>query len=112
MPNNLKLCQKLYDFIVWFSPMIGRFPKSQRHLIGAQLCDMCFNLLDLVISANQAYGDKRQTLQKKISQKLDCLRLTIRAAKDLHLISIKQYTQAAEKLNEMGRMFQAWQSKN
>lgn len=92
--------------------MIGRFPKSQRHLIGAKLCDICFSLLELIIRANQEIGNNRQVLQKRISQKYDCLRLTIRVAKDLHLISIKQYTQAADKLNEMGRMFQAWQNKN
>lgn len=108
MPLRLKLCQKLYDFILWLSPIIGRFPKSQRHLIGTQLNKLCFNLLELIIKANQALGQKRQALQAQISQKMDCLRLTIRLAKDLRLMSIKQYTQAAERINEMGRMFQSW----
>ncbi len=111
MVSRLQLCQKLYDFMYWYLPIIARFPKSQHHLIGKNICDLCFNLLDVIIQANQSFGQERQQLQKRVSQKFDSLRLSTRLSKDLHLISIKQYVQATDKINEMGRMLQAWKSK-
>jgi len=89
-------------------PLINRIPKSHRLVLGRHIEELCISLLVLVISANKVRGQERSALQIEISNKLDKLRILIRLSKDLRFISIRQYTYAAEKMNEIGKMLYGW----
>ena len=108
MSKQLLIYQKLYDFVLWMYPLINRIPKSHRLVLGRHIEELCISLLVLVISANKVRGQKRSALQIEISNKLDKLRILIRLSKDLRFISIRQYTYAAEKMNEIGKMLYGW----
>lgn len=106
--NKLILFQKVYDFLVYFYPIINRIPKSHRLVLGKTLEEICIELLLLIVEANKTNGEERRCLQKNISDKVDALRILIRLSKDLKFISIKQYVFTAEKVNEMGKMLNGW----
>ncbi len=108
MSKQLLIYQKLYDFVLWMYPLINRIPKSHRLVLGRHIEELCISLLVLVISANKVRGQERSALQIEISNKLDKLRILIRLSKDLRFISIRQYTYAAEKMNEIGKMLYGW----
>lgn len=108
MEEKFILYQKTYDFLLWLYPIINRIPKSHRLVLGRKLEELAVSLLLLLIKANKARGQKRKLHQRQISDDLDCLRIFIRLTKDLRLMSVKQYTTAAEKLNEIGRMLSGW----
>ncbi len=111
MAEQLLIYQKLYDAILWLYPCINRIPKSHRLVLGRHIEELSITLLLLVIKANKARGQERFVLQEQISDELDCLRILIRLAKDVRCMSIKQYSVAAEKLNEIGRMLSGWMGK-
>lgn len=109
MLQDLVIYQKTYDFMLWLHPVVNKFPKSQRFVLGQRIELKTLDLIHSMVVAN-AERDKSATL-KHASVELDELRILIRLAKDLHFINIKQYGIAAEKLNEIGRLLSGWMSK-
>jgi len=108
MTDRLLIYQKTYDLLLLLYPIINRIPKSHRQVLGKYLEEFCLLILILIIKANKAKNFKRRELQEQISDELDCLRILVRLTKDLRFMSIKQYTQVAEKINEIGRMLTGW----
>lgn len=108
MENKLILFQKLYDLVLWLYPLVNRFPKHQRSVLGRQIEELAIAMLLTIVSANKAKGTKRQRLQQTLSDELDSLRILIRLAKDLRFMSVKQYAYCAEKLNEVGKILSGW----
>lgn len=110
--KELVLFQKIYDFFLFAHPIINRFPKSQRFVLGQTIENGIIKLLTFTIRANKQYGDKRKVLQDKISDELDILRILFRLSCDLKFISIKQYKHTVEKINEIGRILAGWKRVN
>ncbi|MBI2597500.1 diversity-generating retroelement protein Avd [Candidatus Daviesbacteria bacterium] len=108
MADQLIIYQKFYDLVVWLFPVINRIPKSHRMVVGKHLEELCISILLLLIKANKSRGQERAVMQQNISDELDCLRILTRLTKDLRLMSVKQYTLASEKLNEIGRIMTGW----
>lgn len=108
MCEQLLIYQKTYDLVLWLYPLINRLPKSHKHILGKEIEQLAIKLLLDILNANKARGSQRTVLQLKVSEDLDSVRILVRLCKDLKLISIKQYTTAAEKINEIGRILHGW----
>lgn len=104
--RNLAIVEKTYDLILWLYPVVNKFPKSQRFVLGQHIENTLLRVLENIIAANQA-RDKLPYL-KRTSVELDKLRFLVRLAKDLKFTSIKKYAFAAEHMNEIGRMLGGW----
>ena len=109
MLDDLIIYQKTYDFMLWLHPVVNKFPKGQRFILGQRVELKTLDLIHSMIVAN-AMRDKFLILQQA-SIELDELRLLIRLSKDLHFINVKQYGVAAEKMNEIGRLLSGWTAK-
>jgi len=103
---NLPIFEKTYELILWLYPTVNKFPKSQRFILGQHIENTILEILEEVIETNQKRN--KAPFLKKISVKLDKLRILIRLSKDLKFISIRQYSFAAEKINEIGKMLGGW----
>jgi len=106
MLQNLVIFQKLYDLILWMYPLLNKFPKKQRFVLGQQLENTLLEILKNIIQANQE-RERLETL-KQASIDLDKFRILYRLAKDLKFMSIKQYQFGAEKINEVGKILGGW----
>ena len=106
MLQDLVIFQKVYDLILWMYPLVNKFPKSQRFVLGQQLENTLLDILKGIIQANQE-RNKLETL-KQVSIDLDKFRILFRLAKDLRFMSIKQYQFGAEKINEVGKVLGGW----
>ncbi|OGM90604.1 hypothetical protein A2755_03555 [Candidatus Wolfebacteria bacterium RIFCSPHIGHO2_01_FULL_48_22] len=102
MLQNLVIYQKTYDLLLWLYPVVNKFPKSQRFVLGQHIENKALDLLQLLIRA-QAAMDKK-TYLRGISIALDELRTLVRLAKDLKFMQLKQYEQAADRLNEIAKL--------
>ena len=87
-------------------PLINKFPKKQRFILGQQLENTLLDILKGIIQANQG-SNKLETL-KRVSIDLDKFRILYRLAKDLRFMSIRQYQFGAEKINEIGKILGGW----
>lgn len=106
MLQDLVIFQKVYDLILWMYPLINKFPKKQRFVLGQQLENALLNILKGIIQANQERN--KLEILKQVSIDLDKFRILFRLAKDLRFMSIKQYQFGAEKINEVGKVLGGW----
>lgn len=106
--EKLILFQKSYDFLLWLFNLINCVPKSHKIILGQKIENIGLQILTNIISANKAKDAERLNLQEEISTNLDTLRILIRLCKDLHFISVKQYTYAAKNINEIAKIHNSW----
>ncbi len=109
MLDDLAIYQKTYDFMLWLHPVVNKFPKSQRFVLGQRIENKTIDLIHAFIAANAAR--EKYSLLAVASTDLDELRVFIRLAKDLRFVSIRQYGLAAERMNEIGRMLAGWMAR-
>ena len=109
MLDDLIIYQKTYDFMLWAYPIINKFPKNQRFVLGQKIENQILSLIHSMIIAN-VERNKAATLARA-SVELDELRILFRLAKDLHFVNVKHYGVSAEKLNEVGRLLSGWTRK-
>ncbi|MDP3014860.1 MAG: diversity-generating retroelement protein Avd [bacterium] len=109
MLQDLIIYQKTYDFMLRLHPVVNKFPKSQRFVLGQRIENKTLDLLHSMIVAN-AERDK-STMLRMASVELDELRILIRLAKDLRFVNIKQYEIMAERMNEIGKLLYGWMNK-
>lgn len=106
MLRDLIIYQKLYDLMLYAMPIVNRFPKSQRFVLGQQIQNTMIGIAMLIVQAN-AERDKKRTLWR-IDVELEKLRLLIRLAKDLNMLPVKQYGLLSERVSELGRLLGGW----
>ena len=73
--EELKIYQKHYDLILYAFPIINRFPKAQRFVLGQQIQNCLLDIAKLIVQANKQRG-KLPTLAE-IDIELEKLRLLI-----------------------------------
>lgn len=100
--------RKAYDLVLWLYPILDRMPKAHRTILGSEVEHMAIALVVSVIRANQARGSERAILQRTISHDLDIVRILMRLMKDLRFMSIRQYEEVSDRINEIGRMLTSW----
>ena len=104
--NDLIIHQKMYDSILYSFPIIGRFPKAQKFVLGQQIENCMIDIARLIIHANKLKN--RRAKLYEIDVELEKLRLLIRLAKDMGFMSIKKYGIHAEKVDETGKILGGW----
>ncbi len=101
--KDLVLFQKTYEYFLWIFPLINKFPKNQRFVLGQEMEREILSLIKL-IHYFQKTSEKRQYILERISLHIDMMAIHIRLAKDLHFISIRHYGMGCDKINELGRL--------
>ena len=104
--RELIIYQKLYDMILYSFPIIGRFPKDQRFVLGQQIQNEMLEIGKMVVHANKL-KQKRGKLYE-IDIELEKLRLLVRLAKDLGFLTTRKYGHHCERLDEIGRLLGGW----
>ncbi|NPV72090.1 MAG: diversity-generating retroelement protein Avd [Firmicutes bacterium] len=104
--EDLKILQKAYDMVQYGYTVLRQFPKSERHVLAAEMRSTMVQILRLIIVANR----RRQKLPvlHELDVALDLLRLYMRLAKDLGFLPFRQYEHWAKQVNEVGRMVGGW----
>ncbi len=104
--RELIIYQKLYDMMLYSFPIIGRFPKDQRFVLGQQIQNGMLEICKMVVHANKL-KQKRGKLYE-IDIELEKLRLLVRLAKDLGFLTTRKYGHHCEQIEEIGRLLGGW----
>jgi len=104
--NDLLIRQKCEAMIAYGQKAVQRFPKVERHVLGAEIRTTMWTLLRLIVVCNKRYH-KKTTLQE-LDAELDLLRAQVRCAKELGYLVFKQYEIWAKLNDEIGRMVGGW----
>lgn len=104
--EDLKILQKAYDMVQYGYTALRQFPKSERHVLAAEIRATMVQILRLIIVANRS-RQKGPALHE-LDIALDLLRLYMRLGKDLGFLPFRQYEHWAKQVNEIGRMVGGW----
>jgi hypothetical protein len=105
-PAELSVITKTYDLVLWFVPIIGRFPRSHRFVLGERMERTLYGLLETLLRAK--YRRARAELLDEANIALEVLRFQTRMAKDLDILSVERYEYVARHVDDIGREVGGW----
>lgn len=108
-PSDVPIVRSLYLAYAYWNEVLNKFPKAQRHILGAKCAEYTLEILELTLAAAQTTeGREKATSLRQASVKLDTLKLLIRLCKNCKCISNAAYLQMESQLQEIGRMLGGW----
>ena len=97
---------KLYDLILWITPITEAFPRSLRHTLGHRIVNELLDVLRTLVEAR--YSRKGRPLLERANLGIDYARHLIRLSKDLKALSLDRYQHGQKLLEEVGRLIGGW----
>ena len=97
---------KTYDLLKWLLAHTVTFPKAQRFLLAKRIEDAALAFHERIVRAGKRRRSSRELEEADIE--LTKLRLYLRLAVDLRLLSLAQYEHAARMVNEIGKLLGGW----
>ncbi len=98
--------EKMYQFILWLVPTVGKFPRSQKFLLGDRIQSSALDVLEGLIEAT--YTRNRKPILVEVNLRLEKLRYMFRLAMDLRFLDKRKYEHAARSVDEIGRLVGGW----
>ncbi len=95
-----------YDFLLYLIPVLSKYPRDQKFLLGDRMETLALDILDDFIVAY--YSKQKLGRLQEANLKLERLRYLVRLSHDLKLISNKQYGILSGKINEIGGTVGNW----
>lgn len=93
---ELPIIQKCYDLILWFVPIINRFPRSHKFVIGDRIQTNLLSILEGLIGAK--FGSAKRDELVRVNTRLDVLRYQARLLLDLKLIDAKRFSYVSSQI--------------
>lgn len=107
-PSETPLFSKFYDWLLWLTPCVEKFPKAQRFLLASHLLDTSYACHGELIRARKVSGEERKQALLQADILLETLRLQWRLAHELRCVTPAQYEHGTKLLNEVGRLLGGW----
>jgi hypothetical protein len=106
-PTEPPVFTKAYDALRWVMQETLLFPRAYRSSLVERSHGAGIDLL-LRLTEARFGGTARAAALSQANLELDKLRVLLRLAKDLRLLSVKKYLEGAARLHEIGRMIGGW----
>lgn len=95
-----------YRFTLWLVPVLERFPRSQKFLLGDRMQGTALDVLECLVEAT--YTRKRAAHLAHANLGIEKLRFLCRLARDLRFLDRRRYEYAARCLDDTGRRIGSW----
>ena len=103
---DLPIIQRVYDLIRWYVPLLNKFPRDFKFMLGDRMQTTLYTILDNLIRAR--YRREKLTILEDINAELDVLRYQTRLCKDFNLFDLRRYGHASKLINEIGENLGGW----
>lgn len=104
--TQLPIYKVAYDLLDVVTDLVKNMPRDFKQSIGGKISQECVEIVVLIFRANCA-RDKVPHLGELI-ERLQVAELLLRLSRDKRLISTKQYAQAIELTNSVGKQAGGW----
>ena len=84
------------------------FPKDMKYTMGEKLRGEVVELVVSIFKANSTKGLLRAEHAGKILERVQVVELMLRLCKDMRMLSVKQFSEAVELTDSVGRQAQGW----
>ena len=107
--EHLPLYLKIYQFVKFLYEMVRNFSKQYKYTLGQNILDLTWQCLDLVLEANALPNKEKHQKILELSIGFDKLKIRLRMAQELNLISQKQFVHIQVSYSkEIGEMIGGW----
>lgn len=100
------MVQRAYDLTLWLIRKVETFPRSFRFSLGDRIVARSLDVVEALNAASWT-GDKRAFLERA-HRDINGLRILLRMAVDLKLLTSDSQEFAAGRVEEIGRMTAGW----
>lgn len=108
--NNIPLFAKTYDLLRWLIPTTLKYPREHRFALALRTQQAAFEFNELIVMARKS-RDKRELLIRADAH-LEQLRLYVRLAHDLKLLSLRQYEYVSREISGSGALLGDWMKRS
>ncbi len=105
-PSRLKLFEHWMETTRWLMLRSRRWPKDLRHSLSYRCQNLTLEILESITTA--AYASDSAPHLARINDRLGRLRVLLRLAHELRVLSHGQYEEVSGRLAEAGRMLGGW----
>ena len=105
--SHTPIFQKTYSLTVNIYKTTSNFKKEYKYTLGERLKLICHDLLDLIVVINSTKN--KSELLEKLNNKLETLRIYLRLAFDLKVISRGKLGELNKQIEEIGKQIGGWQ---
>lgn len=105
--EELVVIQKLFDYLVWVSPLINRLPRDRKFTIGDRVLNRLYDVLEDLIKAKYRRSNKLELLERA-NVNMEIVRFYHRLILKDNLWDRKRYKFASESINEVGKILGNW----
>ena len=107
--QHLPIYIKIYQFIKFLYGMVKNLPKQYKYTLGENILRLAWSCLDLTLEANSLPNEKKHQKIKELSVCFDKLKIRIRMAQEIRLISEGQFAHIQTNYaKETGEMIGGW----
>ena len=107
--EHLPIYLKLYQLTKYLYERIRNFSKQYKYTIGEDILNLNWQCLDLVLEANSLPNKLKHSKILKLSINFDKLKIRLRMAQEINLISKKQFIHIQSYyIREIGEMIGGW----
>jgi len=106
MARELKIVADFYDFILWMTRHVEKFPRHHRYSLGMSIENRLQAILALLLRAQ--YAKEKRALLDEANTELDILRFQVRLAKDLKALAISSQEHAVKLMLDIGAQIGGW----
>lgn len=104
--NHLPIFQLGYKLTLEIYKTTQRFPREYKYSLGQRLKEISAEFLDYVVIAN-SLEDKMPAI-KNAELRIERLKIHVRLAYDLKIISLGKYEEVFRSLEDLGRQLSGW----
>ena len=104
--EDLKIRLKVEEMIQYGYAALRHFPKSEKHVLSAEIRRCMFQILRYVIVCNRRYYKK--TTMQDLDAELDALRSMVRLSMELGFLPFQKYEVWSRFNDEIGRYLGKW----
>jgi four helix bundle protein len=105
---NIPIFKKAYDLYKIIYQTRLSIPKQDRYVLWQKIETISIDVIEGIIEASALYKEEKLDILKKISIKLNLMRVFIRLTYDNKLINEKKYIALQQNIDEIGRMLGGW----
>ena len=106
MARELKVISDFYDFSLWLTRHVEKFPRHHRYSLGRDMEGRLQAILALLVRAK--YTRDKAAFLADANIELEVLRFQVRLAKDLEALPPKSHAHAAKVMGEIGSQIGGW----
>lgn len=105
---DIPILQKAYDLYRLLHQYRTAVPKQDRYTLWQRVETVALDSIENIFMVSEVRQEQKLLVLKRISAKLNLLRLLLRLARDTKSIDLRKAVKLQEVVDEIGRMLGGW----